>query len=63
MRKGHKINLIDENFYVTDEHQGCLIKNIVIERNEIESLFAKYRREVPYEIKIIYSPKTSKLGC
>lgn len=57
----HKIYLIDSNFFVTDERQDWLIENIVNERSLIESLFKKFEREVPNEIKIIYSPKSAKL--
>jgi hypothetical protein len=57
----HKIYLIDSDFFVTDERQDWLIENIVNERSLIESLFKKFGREVPFEIKIIYSPKTKKL--
>jgi hypothetical protein len=38
-----------------------LFKKIVNERNSIESLFKKFEREVPFEIKIIYSPKSGNL--
>ncbi len=57
----HKIYLINSDFFVTDERQDWLIENIVNERNLIESLFNKFKREVPFEIKITYSPKSTKL--
>lgn len=57
----HKIYLIDSNFFVTDERQDWLIENIVNERSLIESLFKKFEREIPFEIKIIYSPKSATL--
>lgn len=57
----HKINLIDSDIFVTEERQDWLIENIVNERSLIESLFKKFEREIPFEIKIIYSPKSAKL--
>jgi hypothetical protein len=57
----HKIYLIDSNYVVTDEHQEWLIKNIMNERSAIELLFKSFEREVPFEIKIIYSPKLGNL--
>ncbi|MBP4137585.1 hypothetical protein [Flavobacterium geliluteum] len=57
----HKIYLINSNFLVTDDRQDWLIQKIVNERNSIESLFKKFEREVPFELKIIYSPKSGKL--
>lgn len=57
----HKIYLLNSNFLVTDDRQDWLIQKIVNERNSIESLFKKFEREVPFEIKIIYSPKLGNL--
>jgi len=57
----HKIYLIDSDFSVTDDHQEWLIEKIVNERNSIESLFIQSERELPFELKIIYSPKSGKL--
>lgn len=57
----HKIYLIDSDFFVTDDRQDWLIEKIVNERNSIESLFKKFEREVPFELKIVYSPKSVKL--
>tara|TARA_R110000868_G_C10727429_1_gene751309 strand:- start:344 stop:667 length:324 start_codon:yes stop_codon:yes gene_type:complete len=57
----HKIHLIDETFLATDERQDWLVENIVNERSLIESLFKKFGREIPFEVKIIYFPINGSL--
>lgn len=59
--KKHKIQLIDEKFLVTDERQEYINENSMNEIRKIEQLFKEYNREVPFEIKIIYSLTTQKL--
>lgn len=59
--KKHKIFDISPEFIVTDERQRRLNKETMVEIKKIELLFTEYARELPYEIKIIYSPKTKKL--
>lgn len=57
----HKISNINSDFIVTDEKQGLLNSETMLEIEKMEELFKEYNREIPYEIKIIYFPKTKKL--
>jgi hypothetical protein len=59
--KKHKIFNIRPDFIVRDDKQDLFNTEIMLEIEKIEELFIKYKREMPYEIKIIYSPKTKNL--
>lgn len=59
--KKHKIFNIKSDFIVTDAKQQLLNKQTLDQIEKIETLFKQYEREVPFEIKIIYSPKTTNL--
>ena len=57
----HKIYLIDSKFIVTDERQEWHVENSMDEIRKIESLFLQYERDVPFEVKVIYSFNPIKL--
>ena len=59
--KKHKIFNISPEFKVTDEKQDLLNTETMIELEKIEKLFIEYSRNMPYEVKITYFPRTKKL--
>ena len=57
----HKISNIKEEFIVTDERQESLNEKTITEIEKMENLFNEYQRDMPFEVKIIYSQKVKKM--
>lgn len=57
----HKISDIKSQFVVVDDRQELLNNETITEIEKIENLFNEYNRDMPFEIKIIYSLKTKKM--
>lgn len=58
--KKHKINAFIEDVDVSPERQSALNKKNNYELGKVKSLFEESEREVPTQIKIIYSSLTGK---